>query len=55
MTPTPVGMRCPECSRQKTKVRTAATIRRDPQLAYVLIAINVIVVRRDDGGRRGVS
>ncbi len=42
MTPTPVGMRCPECSRQKTKVRTAATIRRDPQLAYVLIAINVI-------------
>ena len=43
MTPTPVGMRCPECSRQKTKVRTAATIRRDPQLAYVLIAINVIV------------
>ena len=43
MTPTPVGMRCPECSRQKTKVRTAANIRRDPQLAYALIAINVIV------------
>jgi membrane associated rhomboid family serine protease len=43
MTPTPVGMRCPECSRQKTKVRTAATLRRDPQLTYVLIAINVIV------------
>jgi len=42
MTPTPVGMRCPECSRQKTKVRTAATIRRDPQLTYVLMAINVI-------------
>jgi membrane associated rhomboid family serine protease len=42
MTPTPVGMRCPECSRQKTKVRTAATIRRDPQLTYVLIALNVI-------------
>jgi membrane associated rhomboid family serine protease len=42
MTPTPVGMRCPECSRQKTKVRTAATIRRDPMLTYVLIAINVI-------------
>ncbi|MGH2943584.1 MAG: rhomboid family intramembrane serine protease [Solirubrobacteraceae bacterium] len=42
MTPTPVGMRCPECSRQRTKVRTAATIRRDPELAYVLIALNVI-------------
>jgi membrane associated rhomboid family serine protease len=42
MTPTPVGMRCPECSRQKTKVRTAATLTRVPQLTYVLIAINVI-------------
>jgi len=42
MTPTPVGMRCPECARQKTKVRTAATLTGAPQLAYVLIAINVI-------------
>ncbi len=42
MTSTPVGMRCPECSRQRTKVHTAASIRRDPQLAYALIAINVI-------------
>jgi membrane associated rhomboid family serine protease len=42
MTPTPVGMRCPECSRQKTKVRTAATLTGDPQLTYALIAINVI-------------
>ena len=42
MTPTPVGMRCPECSRQRTKVRTASTLTRDPQLTYVLIAINVI-------------
>jgi membrane associated rhomboid family serine protease len=43
MTPTPVGMRCPECSRQKTKVRTAATLTSTPQLTYVLIAINVAV------------
>lgn len=28
MTPTPVGMRCPECSRQRTTVRTAQTLRR---------------------------
>jgi membrane associated rhomboid family serine protease len=42
MTPTPVGMRCPECARQKTKVRTAATLTNEPQLTYVLIAINVI-------------
>jgi membrane associated rhomboid family serine protease len=43
MTPTSVGMRCPECARQKTKVRTAATLTRTPQLTYALIAINVIV------------
>ena len=42
MTPTPVGMRCPECARQKTKVRTAATLTGDPQLTYFLIAVNVI-------------
>jgi membrane associated rhomboid family serine protease len=42
MTPTPVGMRCPECARQKTKVRTAATLTSVPQVAYFLIAINVI-------------
>jgi len=55
MTPTPVGMRCPECSRQKTKVRTAASIRRDPQLAYVLIALNLIAfVATTAGGGGGL-
>jgi membrane associated rhomboid family serine protease len=53
MTPTPVGMRCPECSRQKTKVRTAASIRRDPQLTYVLIAINVIAFLAMSAGGGG--
>jgi len=42
MTPTPVGMRCPECSRHKTKVRTATTLQGEPQLTYALIAINAI-------------
>jgi membrane associated rhomboid family serine protease len=42
MTSTSVGMRCPECARQKTKVRTAASLARTPQLTYALIAINVI-------------
>ncbi len=55
MTPTPVGMRCPECSRQKTKVRTAATIRRDPTLAYVLIAINVIAFLAMSAGGGGID
>ena len=43
MTSTSVGMRCPECSKQKTKVRTVATLTATPQLTYVLIAINVVV------------
>ena len=44
MTPTPVGMRCPECARERTKVKTARAIRRggDPVGTYVLIAINVL-------------
>jgi membrane associated rhomboid family serine protease len=43
MTPTPVGMRCPECSRQRTKVKTAATIARgdDPVATYVIMGICV--------------
>ncbi len=44
MTATPVGMRCPECAKQKTKVRTAASIGGgDPMATYVLIAICVLV------------
>lgn len=42
MTSTPVGMRCPECARQKTKVRTAATLAGEPQLTYFLMAVNII-------------
>jgi membrane associated rhomboid family serine protease len=44
MTPTSVGMRCPECSREKTKVRTARHIQRatEPVVTYTLIAVNVI-------------
>jgi membrane associated rhomboid family serine protease len=43
MTPTPVGMRCPECARQKTQVRTIRTMSADPQLTYAIIAINVLI------------
>jgi membrane associated rhomboid family serine protease len=45
MTATPVGMRCPECARQRTRVRIgpAALGRSVPRATYVLIAINVIV------------
>jgi membrane associated rhomboid family serine protease len=43
MTPTPVGMRCPECAGQRTRVRTAASVARtdQPVLTYILIGINV--------------
>ena len=40
MTSTSVGMRCPECASQKTKVKTMATIE-TPTLTYILIGINV--------------
>lgn len=40
MTTTSVGMRCPECARQKTKVKTMATVT-EPTLTYILIGINV--------------
>jgi membrane associated rhomboid family serine protease len=43
MTPTPVGMRCPECSRQRTKVRTLRSTVHRPQVTYALIVVNVIV------------
>jgi membrane associated rhomboid family serine protease len=41
MTPTPVGMRCPECSRQRTRVKTSATITRGgaPAVTYIIIGI----------------
>jgi membrane associated rhomboid family serine protease len=44
MTPTPVGMRCPECSQQKTKVRTAAQIRTRGGAAAMPVTMGLIVV-----------
>ena len=44
MTPTSVGMRCPECGGQKTTVRKVAAARADePVLTYVLIGIIALV------------
>jgi membrane associated rhomboid family serine protease len=43
MTATPVGMRCPDCSRQRTAVRTMRNIYADPTATYVLIGINVLL------------
>ena len=44
MTPTPVGMRCPECARQRTKVRrggAAFGFAGEPRATYALIVLNV--------------
>jgi membrane associated rhomboid family serine protease len=43
MTPTPVGMRCPECARDRTKVKTLRSGPRTPVVTQALIVINVIV------------
>jgi membrane associated rhomboid family serine protease len=44
MTPTPVGMRCPECARERTRVTRGVRSRPStPVATQVLIAINVIV------------
>src|SRR5947209_3122009 len=43
MTPTPVGMRCPECARQRTRVRTARALVGRPVATYALMAINVVI------------
>jgi membrane associated rhomboid family serine protease len=46
MTSTPVGMRCPECARQRTTVRSGAAAiagTATPYATYALIAINAIV------------
>jgi membrane associated rhomboid family serine protease len=43
MTTTPVGMRCPECSKQSTRVMTMRNMATRPRVTFALIAINVIV------------
>jgi membrane associated rhomboid family serine protease len=42
MTSTPVGMRCPECARQTSRIRTMRSTSDEPTLTYILIGINVI-------------
>jgi membrane associated rhomboid family serine protease len=42
MTATQVGMRCPECARQRTRVRTTGSLSNEPTLTYVLIGVNVV-------------
>src|SRR5262249_10212771 len=43
MTPTPVGMRCPECARDRTRVKTIRSAPSRPVVTEALIVINVLV------------
>jgi membrane associated rhomboid family serine protease len=49
MTPTPVGMRCPECSSQRTRVMTMRNMTKVPRVTYALIAINVVAFLTEQG------
>ena len=49
MTPTQVGMRCPECASQRTKVVRMREMAAVPRVTYALIAINVIVYLTEKG------
>jgi membrane associated rhomboid family serine protease len=49
MTSTPVGMRCPECSKQRTKVVRLRETANVPRATYALIAINVIAFLTEQG------
>jgi membrane associated rhomboid family serine protease len=49
MTTTPVGMRCPECSKQRTPVKRLRSVATVPRLTYALIALNVIAFLTEQG------
>jgi membrane associated rhomboid family serine protease len=58
MTTTSVGMRCPECSKERTKVRSGAGAfsgAHVPYATYTLIAINVIAFLAELGYGGGIT
>ena len=55
MTPTSVGMRCPECSRERTKVRTIRSPAGTQSITQILIVLNVIVFLAETGAGSGLS
>lgn len=58
MTPTPVGMRCPECASERTRVTRGAVAPsgRDAPATYVLIALNAAAFLAEiAGGSGGLS
>jgi membrane associated rhomboid family serine protease len=49
MTSTTVGMRCPECARQRTKVKRLRDAANVPRVAYALMAINIVAYLTEQG------
>ncbi len=49
MTPTPVGMRCPECANQRTKVRTLQSTRSEPRVTVALIILCAVTFLATNG------
>jgi membrane associated rhomboid family serine protease len=49
MTPTPVGMRCPECSAQRTKVHTMRSTTSEPRVTVVLIVACAVLFLATNG------
>ncbi len=43
MTATPVGMRCPDCSKQRTQTTTMRTMYGQPTATYVIMAICIVM------------
>src|SRR5947209_9922471 len=55
MTPTSVGMRCPECSRERTKVKTIGSISGVPTVTQALIGLNLLVFLAETAAGGGFS
>ena len=55
MTPTPVGMRCPECARQRTRVHRLRTTPDRPLVTSAILAIIVVVFLAELVGGGGVG
>jgi membrane associated rhomboid family serine protease len=58
MTSTPVGMRCPECAGQRTRVRrglSAVGVGAQPVATYALLALNVIAFVAELGAGGGAA
>ncbi|MFL5824575.1 MAG: rhomboid family intramembrane serine protease [Solirubrobacteraceae bacterium] len=55
MTTTSVGMRCPECSRERTKVKTVRSVSGVPVVTQTLIGLNVIFFLAETAAGAGLG